>query len=115
MDPRHEGGSPSGLAVRYGRDGPAWRRSGSADHPAIAAATEWLFNGKGSSGNPVVAPPNTPDGTISVELLRSPLMTLPAFRRQVGRLLEDRREAGRIEVVSNEEIHTAYRALTAGG
>ena len=101
---------------------PLWQHS---DHPAIAATTEWLFNAEDSSWNPIVSPwktpkrridgspwnfnfvpAKTPDGWTSVEPLRSPLITLPAFRQQVARLLEDRREAGQVEVVSNEEIRT---------
>jgi hypothetical protein len=82
---------------------PLWQHP---DHPAIAATTEWLFNGEASPWNPIVSPRKTPEDSISVEPLRGPLMTLPAFRRQVARLLEDRREAGQVEVISNEEIRT---------
>ena len=82
---------------------PLWEHP---DHPAIAATTEWLLGGDGSPWNPVVTPQRTPDDWISVEPLRSPLVTLPAFRKQVARLLEDRRVAGHVEVVSDEEIHT---------
>ncbi len=83
---------------------PLWEH---ANHPSIAAATEWLFSAKESPWNPLVAARETPEGRVSVAALRSPLITLPAFRRHVARLLEDRREAGQVNVVGNEEIHTS--------
>jgi len=86
---------------------PLWQH---ADHAAIAEAAQWLFNSTESPFNPMIRPENDTDGETSLEPLRSPLLALPAFRKQVARLLEDRRNAGQVEVISNEEIRTSLQS-----
>ena len=96
---------------------PLWQHS---DHPAIAATTDWLFDDKDSPWNTIVAlgqssdaqlsgrilfyPSEAPKAKVFLDDLNSPLITLPAFRRRVARLLQDRHVIGQVEIVNNEEI-----------
>jgi hypothetical protein len=66
-----------------------WRNP---DHPGIKATAEALFNGEHAEWNPVLR--TTSGGYRDADLLRSPLLGMPEFRRQIVRMLADRSPAG---------------------
>lgn len=75
-----------------------------SDEPAARATAEWLFNDQASPWNPIVRrDQGSPDG-VSGEPLASVLLTLPAFRRQVARLLAERRPMGRATMTDNQTV-----------
>ena len=58
------------------------------------------------SGRILFYPSEAPKAKVFLDDLNSPLITLPAFRRRVARLLQDRHVIGQVEIVNNEEIFT---------
>lgn len=73
------------------------------DHPAVVKMAEWLFDDKASPWYPILISDERQKEP-SIHKLSSPLVTMPAFRKRVLQLLENRREIGDVSVVSNEKI-----------
>jgi hypothetical protein len=62
-----------------------------------------LFNDKASPWYPILVRDEWQE-QLSLDTLSSPLVTVPAFRKRVLQLLEDRQEVGHVTVTSNEKI-----------
>ncbi|MGO8749239.1 MAG: hypothetical protein ACLQNE_25040 [Thermoguttaceae bacterium] len=73
------------------------------DRPAVAKTAEWLFNDKASPWYPILVRDEW-QKQLSLDTLSSPLVTVPAFRKRVLQLLEDRQEVGHVTFTSNEKI-----------
>ena len=73
------------------------------NHPAIVKTTEWLFNDKASPWYPILVRDEW-QKELSLNALSSPLVAIPAFRKRVLQLLEDRQQVGHVKVTSNEKI-----------
>jgi hypothetical protein len=64
--------------------------------PLAGATAEWLFNDAQSPWNPIIGNPQDKDYVARFgRQFDAPLLVLPAFRKQLLRLLADRRVAGR--------------------
>ena len=64
------------------------------DDPAIAEAAEWLFNNPKSPWVPLIAKGKPNSSYQIAELITSPLVCVPAFRKMLLASLEDRSPAG---------------------
>ncbi len=73
------------------------------DRPALAKAAEWLFNDKASPWYPILVRDEW-QKQLSLDALSSPLLAVPAFRKRVLQLLEDRQEVGHVTVTSSAKI-----------
>jgi hypothetical protein len=77
---------------------PIWRHAGRPDMTALA---EKLFNGEGSPWNPLFRTDKRGSGNYQMnDLLTTPLVSLPAIRKQLLRQLEDQGRAGTVKVTS---------------
>jgi len=74
---------------------PMWRHS---EHPAIAAAAEWIFNDEASAWSTLVS--HTPTGGAHklAQLLQTPLVRLPGFRDHLLRRLADTTRVGTVTI-----------------
>jgi len=82
------------------------------DSPALQEAAEWAFNGENSPWNPLL-PAKEIERVVSTSgkeadrvapLFSSQLLSLPAFRRQVLRLLDNTEEVGQATGDSNDSF-----------
>ncbi|MBN1910767.1 MAG: hypothetical protein JW818_13560 [Pirellulales bacterium] len=75
------------------------------DHPKMAETARRLFLDKASPWRPRLAPVwASQQKRLSLAELRSPRITLPAFRERLLQLLEDREQVGQAVVESRERI-----------
>ena len=68
------------------------------DHPAVAAAAEWLFNDSRSPWVPLVGKSNHGVGRRLSDLLESPLLGARSFRKAVLKELANEQGDGTIEI-----------------
>jgi len=74
---------------------PLWKYPNDA---VLAEVADELFNGKDSIWNPLMEPREGGMSYHARVLLHGPLINLPAFQKQVLRMLDDRREIGNVRV-----------------
>jgi hypothetical protein len=74
------------------------------DEPAARATAEWLFNDPASPWSNVFRHVQADEWPPPLQPLASPLLALPAFRRQVARLLTDRRPAGHAKMIDGQQV-----------
>ena len=91
---------------------PLYRRP--AD-PVLAGAAEWLFNDPRSAWVPLFAKGRNGSGYQQAELISSPLVAVPGFRRMLLRMLDDRAVAGSCHLDREGGLQYKMEAGWSGG
>jgi hypothetical protein len=71
------------------------------DDPTLAAAAAWLFGDPRSAWVPLIGRKGSRPSTHVAELIASPLVEVPAFRKMLLAALDDRSPTGKAEVGDN--------------
>jgi hypothetical protein len=91
----------------YGGDvlEPLWRFH---DDPKVAAAAEWLFNDRDSPWRSLIAADAKLRHGLPLEMVRSPLVGLPAFRTALLRGLKDTAKVGTVTPDGNGRLQIEF-------
>ncbi len=85
------------------------------DNPAIQDAAEWTFNHDDSPWNPILEPGRSVAGYRVIDMLRSDLFSVAAFRTQSLRQLQDQRPIGTAIVNDRRSIGLDVPGLWRSG